>query len=195
MTKKKKPQEYKKRGRPSPYDPNRYPEWVRGLASRGMSVEEISKAMNISTKTLYAWRDLYPDFLAALQVGRIETVARLHNTLMKRAEGFIHPTEEKRIQQIGDEKTRRGGDDKEWIVKTQRREVIKKDIYFPPDVGAAKILLVNLDPAFKSERTESQVTGKDGGAIQFADMTDDEITRLAEISMNKLVKKKREQDE
>jgi len=155
----KKPQ--RKRGHPPlPYYPDRHPEWVRGLASRGSTRPEICTALGISHGTLNAWMKKYPDFLAALQVGRNETVAKLHNSLVKRALGYEF--KEQKVVQFPD--------------GTRRVEVTKKEV--AADVGAAKILLVNLDPTFKTERTENEVTGKDGMPLLPKTMSDDEIIAL-----------------
>lgn len=139
----------KKRGHPPiPYDPHRHPEWVRGLASRGSTVPQICTAMGVSRGTLYAWRDKYPDFLAALQVGRNETIALLHNSLVKSALGHsIHTT---KVEKFGD---------------GTMSKITEMDEYFPPNTGAAKILLVNLDPTFKTERTENQNTNNTESTI------------------------------
>ncbi|MDP3563816.1 MAG: helix-turn-helix domain-containing protein [Methanoregula sp.] len=146
----------KKLGRPPvPYNPDRYPEWVRGLASRGATRPEICKAMGISHGTLNAWKERYPDFLAAIQVGKNETIARLRNSLMKKAIGFSIPvtkTEEYPSKVEGESAT---------ISKITRTEE-----YFPPDVRAATILLVNLDPKFKTDRTQSEHTGADGAPLE-----------------------------
>ena len=147
------PEPVKKRGHPPiPYYPERHPEWVRGLASRGSTVIEICEALGISRFTLYAWEKKHPDFSAALQVGRNETVARLHNAMVKKAQGFTQPLPDEVKTTINPDGTR--------TIQT-----IKKEVYFPPDVGAAKMLLVNLDPAFKTERTENALTGADGGPV------------------------------
>jgi hypothetical protein len=138
----------KKRGRPPvPYDENRHPEWVRGLASRGATRQEICKAMGISRPTLDAWRKKYLDFLAALQVGRNETVALLHNSLMKRATGFSIPV-------------------KRTETSDTYTKVIETEEYFPPETKAATILLVNLDPTFKTDRTQQEIGGLNGGPLE-----------------------------
>jgi hypothetical protein len=88
-------------------------------------------------------------------VGRNETIARLHNSLIKKATGFSIPvvkTEELPAQKEGD---------KAIITKTIRTEE-----YFPPDVRAATILLVNLDPTFKTDRTQQEIGGLNGGPLE-----------------------------
>lgn len=75
------------------------------------------------------------------------------------------PTEEREVKTVGDKEYKR---------------ITKKETYFPPDVGAAKILLVNLDPAFKTERTEQEITGKDGTPlIPASGLPDEEVERRA----------------
>jgi hypothetical protein len=138
----------KKRGRPPvPYDEKRHPEWVRGLASRGALIPEICKAMGVSRGTLYAWRDTYPDFLAAMQVGKNETIARLRNSLMKKALGFSIPV-------------------KRTETSDTYIKVIETEEYFPPETRAATILLVNLDPTFKTDRTQQEIGGLDGASLE-----------------------------
>lgn len=144
----------KKMGRPPvKYDPERHPEWVRGLASRGATIPEICTAMKVSRGTLYAWRDTYPDFIAALQVGRSETAARIVNAMVKKAQGFTYqPPDEVKITENPD--------------GSRTVQTIKKEIYFPPDTGAAKMIMVNLDPAFKTDRTQSELTGAGGAPLE-----------------------------
>jgi transposase-like protein len=150
---------------PIPYDPNRHPEWVRGLASRGSSVKEICAAMGISSVTLYAWRDKYPDFAAALQVGRNETIARLYNAIRKKAEGFSEPVEDKHVKQKGVYVTDKETGEKKFVIMSEEREATKKVIHYPPDPKAAALMLVNLDPTFRTERTAMELTGKDGAPL------------------------------
>ena len=73
------------------------------------------------------------------------------------------PTEEREVKTVGDKEYKR---------------ITKKETYFPPDVGAAKILLVNLDPTFKTERTEQEITGKDGKPIQITNLSDEDLEKI-----------------
>jgi hypothetical protein len=52
-------------GRPTLYDPA-YCDEVRKLGALGKSVEQISTYLGVSLRTMYTWRDNYPEFLHAL---------------------------------------------------------------------------------------------------------------------------------
>lgn len=52
-------------GRPSLYDPS-YCDKVVELGALGKSVEQISSVLGVSLRTMYTWRDAYPEFLHAL---------------------------------------------------------------------------------------------------------------------------------
>ena len=52
-------------GRPSLYDPA-YCDMVVELGALGKSVEQISSNLGVSLRTMYTWRDAYPEFLHAL---------------------------------------------------------------------------------------------------------------------------------
>lgn len=56
-------------GRPSTYDPA-YCEQVIELGKLGKSVEQIAAYLGVGTKTLYNWRNEYPEFLHALDISK-----------------------------------------------------------------------------------------------------------------------------
>ena len=65
-----KPQEVKRHvGRPSKYD-SAYCEQVIELGKIGKSTEAIGAILGVGTKTLYNWRDQFPEFLHALELAK-----------------------------------------------------------------------------------------------------------------------------
>ena len=52
-------------GRPTLFDPS-YCDKVVELGALGKSVEQISSNLGVSLRTMYTWRDAYPEFLHAL---------------------------------------------------------------------------------------------------------------------------------
>jgi hypothetical protein len=58
-------EELKPVGRPSLYNPS-YCDKVVELGALGKSVEQISSVLGVSLRTMYTWRDAYPEFLHAL---------------------------------------------------------------------------------------------------------------------------------
>lgn len=56
-------------GRPSQYDPS-YCERVIELGRLGKSIEQIAAQIGVGTKTMYNWRDEFPEFLRALELAK-----------------------------------------------------------------------------------------------------------------------------
>ena len=57
-------------GRPTLYDPA-YCDQVRELGALGKSIEQISSKLGVSIRTIYVWKDAYPDFLQAMEDAKI----------------------------------------------------------------------------------------------------------------------------
>ena len=57
--------EKRPKGRPTLYDPSMCEEVIE-LGRIGKSVEQICYQLNVSLRTIYLWRDTYPDFMHAL---------------------------------------------------------------------------------------------------------------------------------
>jgi transposase-like protein len=56
-------------GRPSLYDPA-YCERIIELGRLGKSIEQIASQIGVGTKTMYNWRDEFPEFLRALEMAK-----------------------------------------------------------------------------------------------------------------------------
>jgi len=56
-------------GRPSLYDPA-YCERIIELGRLGKSIEQIAAQIGVGTKTMYNWRDEFPEFLRALDMAK-----------------------------------------------------------------------------------------------------------------------------
>jgi transposase-like protein len=56
-------------GRPSQYDPA-YCERIIELGRLGKSIEQIAAQIGVGTKTIYNWRDEFPEFLRALEMAK-----------------------------------------------------------------------------------------------------------------------------
>ena len=56
-------------GRPSQYDPA-YCERIIELGRLGKSIEQIAAQIGVGTKTMYNWRDEFPEFLRALELAK-----------------------------------------------------------------------------------------------------------------------------
>ena len=56
-------------GRPSLYDPALCDQVIE-LGSQGKSIEQIAAQIGVGTKTMYNWRDEFPEFLRALEMAK-----------------------------------------------------------------------------------------------------------------------------
>ena len=63
------PTEKRPVGRPSQYDPA-YCERIIELGRLGKSIEQIASQIGVGTKTMYNWRDEFPEFLRALEMAK-----------------------------------------------------------------------------------------------------------------------------
>jgi len=63
------PTEKRPVGRPSQYDPA-YCERIIELGRLGKSIEQIAAQIGVGTKTMYNWRDEFPEFLRALEIAK-----------------------------------------------------------------------------------------------------------------------------
>lgn len=110
-------------------------EWVEYL-----SEENIADKLGVSYSSLQKYKREYPALNEALQRGRQNLVDELRKTMKKRATGFYY--EETKIREIT---TGKPG----MEITTRVKDVHRK--YCPPDVGAAHLLLKNLDPEWRND--------------------------------------------
>lgn len=106
------------------YDPAYHPAKARELVMGGATMREVASEFGVAYTTPYCWARNFPEFAAALIVGRESADNRIAHTLYERALGFFQEVEE--IYVINGEVRR---------VKVQK--------YFPPDVTAMRFWLLN----------------------------------------------------
>lgn len=103
---------------------------IQKWARDGLTEEQISKNLGISTTTINEYKKQYPELADALKKGKEFAITELENALFKRALGYEFEEVKTSIRMIGD-------------VTTKYTEKTKK--HFPPDVAACSILLKNKD--------------------------------------------------
>lgn len=135
-------------GRPTDYKPELL-EIVGSMCLSGATDSEIADEIGVSVSTLYNWRGKYPEFLAVMKYGKEQADQRVERGLYQRAVGFEYPAVKVSFDKDG------------TPLFAQYRE------YYPPDTTAAKHWLNNRDRANWREKIEQEVTGKDGGPVQF----------------------------
>jgi Homeodomain-like domain len=88
MTKKKNPEDLKKRGRKEvPFKPE-YIEQIGKLCVLGMTDSEIAHFFDISERTFDKWKAKYPEMLRSLRIGKEVADERVKRSLYARAVGY-----------------------------------------------------------------------------------------------------------
>lgn len=85
------------RGRPSKYDPAKTPEQAYKLCLLGATDKEVADFFGVSEQTLNNWKAQHPEFLEALNRGKIDADARVAQSLYHRALGYEHPDTDIRV--------------------------------------------------------------------------------------------------
>jgi transcriptional regulator with XRE-family HTH domain len=144
------------RGRPTEYDEKLTPKLAEALAKQGLTNEELAEELGISVRTLYQWKQVYPDFSHAVTAGGDPINQRVKNALLRRALGY-----DLRLK-------------KEVVVQGELQEATY-DVHIEPDVGAALQWLKNRVPdEWRDKQPETQ--SETGGLrIVLENKTDDPL--------------------
>jgi hypothetical protein len=141
-------------GRPSLYKPE-YAEQARAQCEEGATDQELADFFEVSVRTLYRWKNNFPEFCQALKAGKDPADERVERSLFERATGYER--DEIDIRVVGGE-----------IIQTTVRK------FYPPDTTAAIFWLKNRKPDLWRDKTETALTGANGGPIQIVATEHDE---------------------
>lgn len=119
-----------------------YAEAAYQFALLGATDEQMCKAWSISTATLHKWKSK-PEFMAALESGKLPSDGKVAHSLLQRAMGYEHDDTDIRVVNGK-------------IVKTTIRK------YYPPDTVACIFWLKNRRKEHWRDKVETGVTDKDG---------------------------------
>lgn len=133
-------------GRPTDYLPE-YAEQARVQCEQGATDQELADLFEVSVRTLYRWKNTHPEFCQALKAGKDPADERVERSLFERATGYER--DEVDIRVVGGE-----------IIQTPIRK------FYPPDTTAAIFWLKNRKPDLWRDKTETALTGANGGPIQ-----------------------------
>lgn len=134
----KKPAPKRGRGRPVSYRPEFVAQATR-YCELGATDFELAKIFGVDTLTIYRWKNTYPDFCKAVQVGKEHADERVARSFFNRAVGYSFESE-KVFQHQG------------AIIRATTVE------HVPPDPGAALNWLKNRRPKEWRERKEVEHT-------------------------------------
>lgn len=141
------------KGRPSSYDPG-YAEQAVKLCKLGATDMEIADFFEVDVRTIYRWKNDFPDFCQALKTGKQELDERVERSLYNRAVGYTFDSE-KVFQFQGQ------------IVRASTKE------HVPPDATAMIFWLKNRRSKDWRDVRQHEV----GGPGDFTGMADDELMR------------------
>lgn len=141
-------------GRPSLYLPE-YAEAARKQCEEGATDQELADYFEVSVRTLYRWKNTFPEFCQALKAAKAPADERVERSLFERAIGYER--DEVDIRVVGGE-----------VVQTPIRK------FYPPDTTAAIFWLKNRKPDLWRDKTETALTGANGGPIQIIATPHDE---------------------
>lgn len=144
-------------GRPTSFKPE-YVEQAKKLCALGATDAEMANFFNVAISTINLWKIKHPEFSEALNLGKEVADKRVVEALYQRAMGFSHEDTDIRVVDGA-------------IIQTP---LIK---HYPPDTTAAIFWLKNRRPDEWRDKTQQELTGKDGGPIETVDMTDNEVAR------------------
>lgn len=148
-----------KRGRPSDFSVEQA-ERAYALAQQGLTDPEICEGLGIGTTTFYRWRHEHPTFREATRLGKEAADERVEKALYHRALGYSHQAVKIFLPA--------GAKEPVYAPYTE---------YFPPDTAAASLWLRNRQPDKWRDKVDHELSGKNGGAIEVADVTAVEAAR------------------
>lgn len=134
-------------GRDSKYQPE-YAEQARKLCLLGSTDAELADFFEVAESTLNLWKLNHPEFSESIKKGKTQADAEVADRLYQRAMGYEHPEVDIRVIDHA-------------IVQTPITKI------YAPDPTAAIFWLKNRQRGKWRDKIEQEVTGADGGPVQF----------------------------
>lgn len=136
-----------KRGRPTDYDPVKYPGMAKSHCLLGADDKRLADLFGVTEKTINNWKKIYPEFLQSIKDGKENANAKVAESLYGRAIGAKVPEIRHFVLKSGS----RGN-------FSERIEEVETVKHYPPDVGAAFIFLKNREPDLWRDKREVEST-------------------------------------
>lgn len=141
-------------GRPTDYNPS-FCDEARALCEGGATDVELADHFGVEIRSIKRWKNKHEEFRAALKLGKEAADDRVVDSLYHRAVGYTF------------EAVKIFNANGAPLVVPYREHV-------PPDTTAAIFWLKNRRPEEFRDKSVQEITGKDGGAVEFADVSDRE---------------------
>lgn len=158
-------------GRPTEYKPELC-QVAADMCAIGATDEEVAYEIGISVRTLYRWKSSYHEFCQALKLGKEACDERVERSLFNRAVGYTFDSV-KILQNAG------------------VPLVVPYKEHVPPDVGAAKLWLINRQPEKWADIQRKEVSGPGGAPIEFAETSEIDQARRVAFALGKVLSRSR----
>jgi hypothetical protein len=135
-------------GRPTDYRPE-FAEQAKILCEAGATDADLADEFGVTVQTLRNWRRNHPAFFAAIKLNKPIADAEVERSLYERATGYTRESV------------------KIFCGKDGEVTQVKFLEHVPPDPTAMIFWLKNRQPDIWRDRRETEVTGKDGGPVEF----------------------------
>lgn len=132
-------------GRPTAYR-DEYAAQAEKLCRLGATDMELADFFGVDTRTIYRWKNVHEAFCQAVKVGKDKADERVERALYNRAVGYSYESE-KVFQFQG---------------AVVRAPIVE---HVPPDPGAAFNWLKNRKPEEWRDKSEHELSGKDGAPL------------------------------
>lgn len=149
-------------------------EEAKRLCENGASGRDVARVLGISKTAMYEYAARYPEFRAALKVGKAVADDRVERSLYDRANGYTY----KEVKPFLDRKT---------------NEIIyaEYEVTVPPEPQCLMFWLKNRRPEVWREVSRQELTGAGGGPVQTDSYTQIDIARRIAHAMTLALDKPR----
>jgi hypothetical protein len=133
---------------------------ARELSKNGATDLEMSAHLGIGFSTFYQYCQRFPEFAAAVRVGKEVADDRVESTLYRRATGYMVEEEKAFFDR-----------------KTNKIFMAVEKKHIPPEPNCIKLWLSNRRPDLWRDITRQEVTGANGGPVTTHNFTEVEVAR------------------
>lgn len=121
---------------------------LEGWARDGLTDEQIAKNMGIGARTLYEWKNKFPQISQTLKKGKEIIDREVENALLKSALGYEYEEVTDEAEEVRDQNNKPVG------TRKVHRKVVKK--YMPPNTAALIFWLKNRKPSVWKDKTDEE---------------------------------------
>lgn len=171
-------------GRPSKYKPEyceQLVEWMRG----GNSFTSFGSVVNSAEETLINWAAQFPEFFNARKMGQVALAKYYENMGKALATGQLRRVKSEKVRTYRD---------KEGIehpmVDPQTKELVYDREYEPISGNSTAWIFLCKNMLGWRDKKDIELSGKEGGPINFADMSDSQIKKEIDDIVEKLKNRK-----